>query len=53
MKYPPKQVNSSQSGDPKQVISARTQDPDNHEQCVMPFIGHRPRKSQPPGWLSP
>nr|XP_022287633.1 uncharacterized protein LOC111100242 [Crassostrea virginica]XP_022287634.1 uncharacterized protein LOC111100242 [Crassostrea virginica]XP_022287635.1 uncharacterized protein LOC111100242 [Crassostrea virginica] len=52
MKYPRKQVKSSQSGDPKQVISARSQDPE-HEPCVMPFIGHRPRKSQPPVWLSP
>nr|XP_022299087.1 uncharacterized protein LOC111107933 isoform X3 [Crassostrea virginica] len=49
MKYPPKQVKSSQSGNPKQVISARSQDPDNHE----PLIGHGPRKSQPPVWLSP
>ncbi|XP_078311334.1 uncharacterized protein LOC144617791 isoform X2 [Crassostrea virginica] len=75
MKYPPKQVKSSQSGDPKQVISARyqnskqikrwrsgdpkqvftacSQDPDNHELCVMPLIGLRPRKFQPPVWLSP
>nr|XP_022290141.1 uncharacterized protein LOC111101817 [Crassostrea virginica] len=75
MKYPPKQVKSSQSGDPKQVISARyqnfkqikrwrsgdpkqvisarSQDPDNHEPCVMPFIGLRARKFQPPVWLSP
>nr|XP_022289062.1 uncharacterized protein LOC111101074 [Crassostrea virginica] len=53
MKYPPKQVKSSQSGDPKQVISACSQDPDNHELCVMPFIGHRPKKFQPPVWLSP
>nr|XP_022289267.1 uncharacterized protein LOC111101190 [Crassostrea virginica]XP_022289268.1 uncharacterized protein LOC111101190 [Crassostrea virginica]XP_022289269.1 uncharacterized protein LOC111101190 [Crassostrea virginica]XP_022289270.1 uncharacterized protein LOC111101190 [Crassostrea virginica]XP_022289271.1 uncharacterized protein LOC111101190 [Crassostrea virginica]XP_022289272.1 uncharacterized protein LOC111101190 [Crassostrea virginica] len=55
MKYPPKQVKSSQSGDPKQVISARSQDSDtcNHGPCVMPSIGHRPRKFQPPVWLSP
>nr|XP_022289782.1 uncharacterized protein LOC111101546 [Crassostrea virginica] len=53
MKYPPKQVKSSQSGVPKQVISARYQDPDNHELCVMPFIGLRHRKFQPPIWLSP
>ncbi|XP_078311707.1 uncharacterized protein LOC111100413 isoform X2 [Crassostrea virginica] len=52
MKNPPKQK-SSQSGDPKQVISVRSQDPDNHEPCVMPFIGLRPRKFQPPVWLSP
>ncbi|XP_078341301.1 uncharacterized protein LOC144617772 isoform X2 [Crassostrea virginica] len=51
MKYPPKQK-SSQSGYPKQVISARSQDPE-HEPCVMPFIGHKPKKSQPPVWLSP
>ena len=75
MKYPPKQVKSSQSqdskqvisaryqdskqikrwrsGDPKQVISAFSQDPDNHDPCVMHFTGHRPRKFQPPVWLSP
>nr|XP_022290307.1 uncharacterized protein LOC111101947 [Crassostrea virginica]XP_022290308.1 uncharacterized protein LOC111101948 [Crassostrea virginica] len=53
MKYPPKQLKSSQSGDPKQVISARSQDPDNHEPCVMPFNGLRPRKFQPPVWLPP
>nr|XP_022288246.1 uncharacterized protein LOC111100548 isoform X2 [Crassostrea virginica] len=51
MKYPPKQK-SSQSGYPKQVIGARSQDPE-HEPCVMPFIGHKPKKSQPPVWLSP
>ncbi|XP_078311701.1 uncharacterized protein LOC111100413 isoform X1 [Crassostrea virginica] len=53
MKYPPKQLKSSQSGNPKQVISARSQNPDNHEPCEMPLIGHGPRKSQPPVWLSP
>nr|XP_022289266.1 uncharacterized protein LOC111101189 [Crassostrea virginica] len=53
MKYPPKQVKSLQSGDPKQVISARSQDPDNHEQCVMHFVGLRPKQFQPPVWLSP
>ncbi|XP_078320132.1 uncharacterized protein LOC111101947 [Crassostrea virginica] len=53
MKYPPKQMKSSQSGDPKQVIGARSQDPDNHEPCVMPCIGLRPGKFQPPVWLSP
>nr|XP_022287629.1 uncharacterized protein LOC111100239 isoform X2 [Crassostrea virginica] len=52
MKYPPKPVKSSQSQDPKQVISARSQDPE-HEPCVMPFIGHKPKKSQLPIWLSP
>ncbi|XP_078310919.1 uncharacterized protein LOC144617702 [Crassostrea virginica] len=52
MKNPPKQK-SSQSGDPKQVISARSQDPDNHEPCVMPYIGHKPKKFKPPLWLSP
>nr|XP_022288247.1 uncharacterized protein LOC111100549 isoform X1 [Crassostrea virginica] len=51
MKYPPK-LKSSQSGYPKQVIGARSQDPE-HEPCVMPFIGHRPKKSQLPIWLSP
>ncbi|XP_078311948.1 uncharacterized protein LOC144618868 [Crassostrea virginica] len=53
MKYQPKQVKSWQSGDPKQVISARSQNPDNHEPCVMPFIGLKPRKFQTPAWLSP
>ena len=53
MKNPPKQVKSLQSGDPKQVISAQSQNPDNHEPCVMPFIDLRPRKFQPPVWLSP
>nr|XP_022288016.1 uncharacterized protein LOC111100425 isoform X1 [Crassostrea virginica]XP_022288017.1 uncharacterized protein LOC111100425 isoform X2 [Crassostrea virginica] len=48
-----KQIKRWRSGDPKQVISARYQDPDNHEPCVMPFIGHRPKKFQPPVWLSP
>nr|XP_022287565.1 uncharacterized protein LOC111100196 [Crassostrea virginica]XP_022287566.1 uncharacterized protein LOC111100196 [Crassostrea virginica]XP_022287568.1 uncharacterized protein LOC111100196 [Crassostrea virginica]XP_022287569.1 uncharacterized protein LOC111100196 [Crassostrea virginica] len=52
MKYPRKQVKSSQSGDPKQVISARPQDLE-HKQCVMPLTGHRPKKFQPPVWLSP
>ncbi|XP_078311651.1 uncharacterized protein LOC144618789 isoform X2 [Crassostrea virginica] len=53
MKYPPKQVKSLQSGDPKQVISALSQNSDNHEPCVMPLIGHGPRKFQPPVCLSP
>ena len=39
--YPLKQVKSLQSQDPKQVISARSQDPDNYEQCVMPVIEHK------------
>nr|XP_022287301.1 uncharacterized protein LOC111100024 isoform X2 [Crassostrea virginica] len=75
MKYPPKQVKSSQSqdpehvicvryqnskqikrwrsGDPKQVIIVCSEDTNNHEPCVMPFICHRPRNFQPPLWLSP
>ncbi|XP_078311435.1 uncharacterized protein LOC111100403 isoform X3 [Crassostrea virginica] len=52
MKNPPKQK-SSQSGYPKQVISARSQDPDNREPCVMPYIGHKPKNFKPPLWLSP
>ncbi|XP_078311564.1 uncharacterized protein LOC111107933 [Crassostrea virginica] len=48
-----KQIKRLRSGDPKPVISARSQDPDNHEPCAMPFIGLRPRKFQPPVWLSP
>ncbi|XP_078327689.1 uncharacterized protein LOC111117750 isoform X4 [Crassostrea virginica] len=53
MKYPPKPVKILQSQDPKQVISARSQDPDNHEACVMPFIEYKPHKFIPPVWLSP
>ena len=52
MKFPPKQVKSSQSQDTKQVISARSQDPD-HEPCLMPFTEHRLHEFQPPVWLSP
>ncbi|XP_078327812.1 uncharacterized protein LOC111117749 [Crassostrea virginica] len=52
-KYPPKPVKSSQSQDPKQVISARSQYPDNHEPCVMPFTEYKPHKFIPPVWLSP
>nr|XP_022295075.1 uncharacterized protein LOC111105198 [Crassostrea virginica] len=52
MKYPPKQVKSSQSGDPKQVISARSQNPDEHGPCV-PFTEYKPHKFIPPVWLSP
>ena len=52
MKYPPKQK-SSQSGDPKQVISAHSQDSDNHEPCIMPFTEYKPHKFIPPVWLSP
>nr|XP_022288167.1 uncharacterized protein LOC111100508 isoform X2 [Crassostrea virginica]XP_022288168.1 uncharacterized protein LOC111100508 isoform X2 [Crassostrea virginica]XP_022288169.1 uncharacterized protein LOC111100508 isoform X2 [Crassostrea virginica] len=53
MKYPPKQVKSSQSQDPKEVIYARSQDPDNHEPCVMPFIEHRINEFLPPVLFSP
>nr|XP_022312626.1 uncharacterized protein LOC111117735 isoform X2 [Crassostrea virginica] len=53
MKYPPKPVKSSQSQDPKQVISARSQYPDNQEPCVMPFTEYKPHKFIPPVWLSP
>ncbi|XP_078327656.1 uncharacterized protein LOC144623211 isoform X1 [Crassostrea virginica] len=53
MKYPPKPVKTLQSQDPKQVISARSQDPDNHELCVMPFTEQRAEDSLPPVWLSP
>nr|XP_022287572.1 uncharacterized protein LOC111100198 isoform X2 [Crassostrea virginica] len=52
MKYPPKQVKSSQPQYPKQVISTRSRYPE-HELCVMPFTEHKPRKFQPPVWLSP
>nr|XP_022291717.1 uncharacterized protein LOC111103019 [Crassostrea virginica]XP_022291718.1 uncharacterized protein LOC111103019 [Crassostrea virginica]XP_022291720.1 uncharacterized protein LOC111103019 [Crassostrea virginica]XP_022291721.1 uncharacterized protein LOC111103019 [Crassostrea virginica]XP_022291722.1 uncharacterized protein LOC111103019 [Crassostrea virginica] len=53
MKYPPKQLKSSQSGDPKQVISAQSQDLDEHGQCVIPFAEYKPHKFIPPVWLSP
>ncbi|XP_078339960.1 uncharacterized protein LOC111100506 [Crassostrea virginica] len=53
MKYPPKQLKSSHFQDPKQVISARSQDPDNHEPCIMPFIEHRLHEFPPPVSLSP
>ena len=53
MKNPPKQVKSPQSQDPKQVISARSPYPDNHEPCVMPFTEYKPYKFIPPVWLSP
>ncbi|XP_022312656.1 uncharacterized protein LOC111117740 isoform X1 [Crassostrea virginica] len=52
-KYPPKPVKTLQSQDPKQVISARSQYPDNHEPCVLPFTEYKPHKFIPPVWLSP
>nr|XP_022289352.1 uncharacterized protein LOC111101229 [Crassostrea virginica]XP_022289353.1 uncharacterized protein LOC111101229 [Crassostrea virginica]XP_022289355.1 uncharacterized protein LOC111101229 [Crassostrea virginica]XP_022289356.1 uncharacterized protein LOC111101229 [Crassostrea virginica]XP_022289357.1 uncharacterized protein LOC111101229 [Crassostrea virginica]XP_022289358.1 uncharacterized protein LOC111101229 [Crassostrea virginica] len=52
MKYPSKKLKSSQSRDPKQVISVRSQYLE-HKRCVMPLTGHRPKKFQPPVWLSP
>ncbi|XP_078327780.1 uncharacterized protein LOC111117144 [Crassostrea virginica] len=53
MKYPPKPVKTLKSQDPKQVISARSQDSNNHEMCVMPFTEYKPHKFIPPVWLSP
>ncbi|XP_078327692.1 uncharacterized protein LOC111117735 [Crassostrea virginica] len=53
MKYPPKPMKSLQSQDPQKVISVRSQDPDNHEPCVMPFTEYKPHKFIPPVWLSP
>ena len=53
MKYPPKQLKSSHFQIPKQVISARSQDSDNHEPCIMPFIEHRLHEFLPPVLLSP
>ncbi|XP_022312681.1 uncharacterized protein LOC111117748 isoform X2 [Crassostrea virginica] len=52
-KYPPKPVKTLQFQDPKQVISARSQYPDNHGPCVMPFTEYKPHKFIPPVWLSP
>ncbi|XP_078327693.1 uncharacterized protein LOC111105198 [Crassostrea virginica] len=51
-KYPPKPVKTLQSQDPKQVISARSQDLE-HKLCVMPFTEYKPHKFIPPVWLSP
>ena len=45
-------VKTLQSQDPKQVISARSQDLE-HEPCVMPFTEYKPHKFIPPVWLSP
>nr|XP_022294182.1 uncharacterized protein LOC111104490 [Crassostrea virginica]XP_022294184.1 uncharacterized protein LOC111104490 [Crassostrea virginica]XP_022294185.1 uncharacterized protein LOC111104490 [Crassostrea virginica]XP_022294186.1 uncharacterized protein LOC111104490 [Crassostrea virginica] len=53
MKYPPKQVKSLQSQDPKHVISGRSQNPDEHGPCVIPFTEYKPHKFIPPVWLSP
>ncbi|XP_078327773.1 uncharacterized protein LOC111117745 [Crassostrea virginica] len=53
MKYPPKPVKTLQSQDPKRVISARSQDSDNHELCLMPFTEYKPHKFIPQVWLSP
>ncbi|XP_078340290.1 uncharacterized protein LOC111110476 isoform X2 [Crassostrea virginica] len=52
-KYPPKPVKTLPSQDPKQVISARSEDPDNNEPCVMSFTEYRPHNFIPPVWLSP
>nr|XP_022302688.1 uncharacterized protein LOC111110476 isoform X3 [Crassostrea virginica] len=52
-KYPPKPVKTLPSQDPKQVISARSEDPDNNEPCVMPFTEYKPHKFIPLVWLSP
>ncbi|XP_078327819.1 uncharacterized protein LOC111117759 [Crassostrea virginica] len=51
-KYPPKPVKTLQSQDPKQVVSARSQDLE-HEPCVMPLTEYKPHKFIPPVWLSP
>ncbi|XP_078327820.1 uncharacterized protein LOC144623258 [Crassostrea virginica] len=47
-----KQVKRWLSGDKKQGIGANSQDPDNHELCVMPFTEYKP-KFILPVWLSP
>ena len=41
------------SGDSKQVISMRSQDPDNHEPYVITLNEPRHHKFLPPVWLSP
>ena len=48
MKYPPKKKQSSQSQNPKQVISARPRDPEH-----VPFTEHRLHEFLPPVYLSP
>nr|XP_022290358.1 uncharacterized protein LOC111101995 [Crassostrea virginica] len=40
----PKQVKRFRCGDSKQVISARSLDPDNHEPCLIPLTEHIPHK---------
>ncbi|XP_078320650.1 uncharacterized protein LOC111102733 [Crassostrea virginica] len=49
----PKQVKRWLSGDTKQLISAQSQNPDNHEPCVIPLTVYKPHKFIPPIWLSP
>ena len=61
MKYPPKKARYQnykpiirwRSVDHTQAISAYFHDTDVHEPCDMLFAGHRPKKFQPPVWLSP
>nr|XP_022291308.1 uncharacterized protein LOC111102736 [Crassostrea virginica]XP_022291309.1 uncharacterized protein LOC111102736 [Crassostrea virginica] len=65
MKYPPKPVKSSQSQDPKQVISARSQNPKQVKRWLsgdtkqvisaqsQDHDNHEPKKFIPPVWLSP
>ncbi|XP_078320718.1 uncharacterized protein LOC111102736 [Crassostrea virginica] len=64
-KYPPKQVKSSQSKDPKQVISAQSQNPKQVKRWLsgdtkqvisaqsQDHDNHEPHKFIPPVWLSP
>ena len=48
----PKQVKIFSSGDSQHVISVQSQDPDNHEPCVIPLTEHRPHRVFPPVSLS-
>ncbi|XP_078320743.1 uncharacterized protein LOC144617643 [Crassostrea virginica] len=64
-KYPPKPVKSSQSKDPKQVISAQSQNPKQVKRWLsgdtkqvisaqsQDHDNHEPKKFIPPVWLSP
>ncbi|XP_078320695.1 uncharacterized protein LOC144621422 [Crassostrea virginica] len=64
-KYPPKPVKSSQSEDPKNVISARSQNPKQVKRWLsgdtkqvisaqsQDHDNHEPKKFIPPVWLSP
>ncbi|XP_078341072.1 uncharacterized protein LOC144627562 isoform X2 [Crassostrea virginica] len=47
-----KQTKRWRSGDPKQSISARSQDPNNHEPCVIPSAKRSHHEVRDPVWFS-